>query len=160
MKFKRKIKIELLEEHEVVNFYSLLFDNEELTEFEKFIIENKLKYPVDDAIILKRISKIGESGAFERYFRYAGKKNDRTVALPSHLDTSKLRVYCIRISEEIVILGSGGEKNTKTYNENQILNDIVNTLIKVDSAIKDKENCKKISIENNNLKGNLTIKIQ
>ncbi len=41
--------------------------------------------------------------------KYDGKR-DRVMALPSHLDTSNLRLYCLNISHKILILG-----NSHTY---------------------------------------------
>ena len=38
---------------------------------------------------------------------------DNVSAIP--IEGGKLRLYCLRISEQIVILGNGGVKNTQTY---------------------------------------------
>jgi hypothetical protein len=80
------------------------------------------EYEADDSVyindivtIYSRIEKIGENGALERYFRYAGKVRDNVSELPSNEDTAALRLYCIRLSENIVIIGNGGPKNTETY---------------------------------------------
>ena len=40
---------------------------------------------------------------------------DHVQALP--LMSGKLRLYCLRISDQIVILGNGGVKTTRTYEE-------------------------------------------
>ena len=40
---------------------------------------------------------------------------DSVQALP--LMSGKLRLYCLRISDHIVILGNGGVKTTRTYEE-------------------------------------------
>jgi hypothetical protein len=65
--------------------------------------------------ILNVLRKILENGALERYFRYEGKMNDRTVALP--VLRSKLRLYCLRLSDSVLVVGNGGEKNTQTYED-------------------------------------------
>lgn len=33
------------------------------------------------------------------------------------IESGKLRLYCLRFSDQIVILGNGGVKNTRTYEE-------------------------------------------
>ena len=159
MKLERKFKIELLEEHNQVNYYSIKFEGETLSEFEKFLSKNKTKHFEDLSIIITRLEKIGENGAEERYFRYAGTKKDRTSELPSHLDTSKLRLYCIRLSEQIVLLGYGGLKKTRTYNEDPLLNKCVETLQKIDSVIKQKEGTREIIRNGKILLGKLSLSI-
>lgn len=52
-------------------------------------------------------------GALERFFRPEGGINDSVQALP--IESGKLRLYCLRLSDQIVILGNGGVKNTRTY---------------------------------------------
>ena len=41
--------------------------------------------------------------------------NDHVSALA--IDSRKLRLYCLRISDQILILGNGGVKTTRTYEE-------------------------------------------
>lgn len=159
MKSKKKFKIVLLEEHEKVNFYSIQFNGEKLSEFEKFLLENKTKNPNDITKIIYRISKIGENGAYERHFRYAGKTNERIFELPASVDKTNLRLYCLIINENIVILGNGGEKTTRTYNEDEFLNNCVAILNKIDAVIKLKEKNKQIVIEGNILNGILSLYI-
>ena len=74
------------------------------------------------------IGKIADYGAFERFFRPEGKMNDRVCALP--VLRSKLRLYCLRLSDSILILGNGGVKKTKTYNEDDALKGYVITFQK------------------------------
>lgn len=87
----------------------------------------------DYQIILLALDKIMKQGALERYFRPEGKINDSVCALP--IDSGKLRLYCLRISEKILIIGNGGVKDTKTYNENNELNGYVIDLQKFDLLI-------------------------
>ena len=44
---------------------------------------------------------------------------DSVAAIP--IEGGKLRLYCLRISEQIVILGNGGVKTAKTYEEDSKL---------------------------------------
>ena len=68
---KQKYKIELVEEYENVNFYSIHLDGEELTEMEAFFEKFPVGCEYDDEIdvIISWIDKIAEKGALERYFR-------------------------------------------------------------------------------------------
>ena len=85
--------------------------------------------------LLNVLGKISDFGAFERYFRPEGKMSDRVCALP--VLKSKLRLYCLRLSDKILILGNGGVKNTCTYNENDELKGYVLTLQKFDKLLKE-----------------------
>ncbi len=130
----RTISIELFEEHDYVNFYTLCFDGEE-SEIDKFFdrFPEGCEYDDDIDIIIKWIDKIGENGALSRYFRPESKQHDDIYAIP--IETSNLRVYVIRISDDIVILGNGGIKTTPTYNEDPQLNAIVELLQKINKYL-------------------------
>lgn len=156
---RKKIFIELLEEYEKVNIYSIRIDGESQTEYEKFIVQHKDRYKRDLGILAYRIQKITEDGVFERHFRYEGKFNDRVSAIPSHLDMSKLRVYCICVNERILILGNGGLKKTRTYNLNTVLNNFVDMMQKIDKQIKLKEASGTIKIIDKCICGELYIEI-
>ena len=60
--------------------------------------------------------------------------NDRVCALP--VDSGKLRLYCLRITDKILIIGNGGLKTTQTYEESEELLGYVMDLQKFDSLIK------------------------
>lgn len=50
-----------------------------------------------------------ENGAaLERYFRYEGKMSDNVVALPTF--RTSLRLYCLRMSDSVLIVGNGGRE--------------------------------------------------
>lgn len=59
--------------------------------------------------------------------------SDRVCALP--VLKSRLRLYCLRLSDKILILGNGGVKNTRTYNEDDTLKGYVITLQNFDKLI-------------------------
>ena len=81
----------------------------------------------------------------ERYFRPEGNLNDRIHALPLYTIprpkqcNGTLRLYCIRISDQLLILGGGGEKTTQTYDQDAILYDKVQTLQSIDNALRELE---------------------
>ena len=98
------MELVLLEQSDKVSIYSVQKDGAEYSEFEKFLLSHRDDYSSDIARIMYRLDKIKEDGCFDRHFRYAGKYRDRTFELPSKLDTITLRVFCIVLSEHIVIL--------------------------------------------------------
>ena len=119
--------------------YSIQFLTEDEAEYERFY--NRFK---EDAVfnedlvrITDLIDRIANFGAFERLFRPEGKMSDRVVALP--VIKSKLRLYCLRLSDSILILGNGGVKNTRTYDENDELRGYIVTLQNFDKLIKQGE---------------------
>lgn len=153
---KSKIRIELFEEHESVNFYTIRFQDEE-TEVDKFLDQfpEGCEYDNDIDILIKWMEQIGRRGALERYFRPEGRRNDGVCAVP--IETSSLRLYVIRLTEQIVVLGNGGIKTTATYNEDPILNKQVMLLQEVDSYIRTRVKKGQLIIYQKNLFGNLTM---
>lgn len=158
---KYKIHIELLEEYEKVNIYSFTIDKNKYTDYELFLKNyfSVAKYKRDFAVIQARIDKITEDGVFQRHFRYAGRCKDNAMELPSHIDKGKLRVYCLCISEKILILGNGGVKTTPTYNEDPVLNHHVEIIRAIDAKMKKLLKSKEMKIENKTISGKLTFDI-
>jgi hypothetical protein len=157
VKIRRRYTIELYEETDSVNFYTIRFDGEEATEFDKFISEfmEKKGFEKDLQIITKWIDNIGQRGALERYLRPESKMSDDVSAIP--IEVSKLRLYCLRISDNILILGNGGHKpkNQKTYNTDPHLNNCVETLANLDKQIKARKNQNRIIILGKTISGDL-----
>lgn len=153
----QKIIIELFEEHSQVNFYSIRYLENELSEtdyfFDKALANKDLEEDIN--ILSKLIDKIGENGAEPRYFRHASNQRDRVAALPEYLSSSDLRLYAIRISKEIVILGNGGLKTTRTYNEDPFLNNCVEVLKLIDHFLKSRVKKGNTTIFRKQLMGNL-----
>ena len=152
----------MFEEHSKVIFYSIKYSKKELSEtesfFDKVLGDEDLAEDVE--IISKVIDKIGENGAELRHFRRAGKSHDKVGALPEYLSGSNLRLYAIRLNKEIVILGNGGLKTTKTYNEDPFLNECVNTLRTIDQFIASRLKSGQTIIFKKQLMGNLKFYIK
>lgn len=156
---ERDLFIELLEDGEKVSLYSPHFDGEEYTEFEKFLLEYKDKYPDDVRQLVYRLDIIKRDGAEDRHFRYEGMRRDRVMALPSHLETTSLRLYLLNIKAKILILGNGGLKSTATYQQDAHLHKCVQTLQKIDIQTKQMEKQKVITVKGTKLFGTLTFTI-
>lgn len=121
--------LELIEEHDAVNYYSVHLDEEELSELERFFEKFPEGGTYDDEIdiIIAWLDRIGEKGALERYFRNEGRYGDGVSAIP--IETANLRLYCIRLSDRILVFGNGGVKDSKTWEESETLSEYVETLI-------------------------------
>lgn len=131
-----EVELYLIKDGENCTIYTLQFLQDSDSEFEKFIskfIDNS-EYSEDYKRIAAFISRIARSGASERYFRPEGKMNDSVVALP--VIASKLRLYCLRLSDKILILGNGGAKKTRTYEDDSALKGHVMTLQKFEKLLK------------------------
>ena len=94
---------------------------------------------------------VQELGFLERLFRPEGKMGDRVAAIP--VTSNKLRLYCLRLSDGVLIVGNGGHKNTRTYNESDELSGYVLTLQKLDTLLKAAERKGTISIEKTTITG-------
>lgn len=125
----QRYSIELIEEHDAVNFYSIQMDDEALSELERFFEKFPQGCPFDDDVdtIIAWLDKIGETGALERYFRYEGRYGDGVSAIP--IETSNLRLYCIRLSDRILIFGNGGVKDCSTWQDSEALTEYVEMLV-------------------------------
>ena len=129
--------------------FSICFDGSEESEFEKFLNEFKdnATYNKDFNVILLALSKIIDKGALERFFRNEGRMNDNVKALA--IDSRKLRLYCLRISDQILILGNGGVKVTRTYQEDSKLSGYVMDLQSFDKVLLKAQKSGKVTIEKN-----------
>ena len=141
--------LKTIEQNDNVGMFSICFDGSEVSEFEKFLNEFKdnATYNKDFNVILLALSKIIDKGALERFFRNEGRMNDNVKALA--IDSRKLRLYCLRISDQILILGNGGVKTTRTYQEDSRLSGYVMDLQTFDKVLLKAQKSGKVTIEKN-----------
>ena len=146
---KKIATLKTLEQSDNVSLYSICFEGNEVSEFEDFVLKFKQDASLnkDYKTILLAIEKIVAVGALEHFFRTEGKLNDRVAALS--IDSRKLRLYCLRISDQILIAGNGGIKDTKTYQESSELNGYVMDLQKFDKLLMEAQKKGSITIERN-----------
>lgn len=139
--------------------YTIQFLSESDSEFERFYARFKddAEYNPDLMRIVALINKIADMGALERYFRPEGKLKDGVCALP--VLQSKLRLYCLRLSDKILVLGNGGVKKTRTYNEDDTLKGYVLTLQNFEKLIREGEKDGTISITANTIETDKTFDI-
>ena len=139
--------------------YTIQFLSESDSEFERFYARFKddAEYNPDLMRIVALINKIADMGVLERYFRPEGKLKDGVCALP--VLQSKLRLYCLRLSDKILVLGNGGVKKTRTYNEDDTLKGYVLTLQNFEKLIREGEKDGTISITANTIETDKTFDI-
>lgn len=147
------VALEFVDGSEKASLYTINFIGDSETEFGKFISKYKsdAKLSRDYQLIVAALVKILDNGALERYFRPEGKMSDGVCALP--IDCGKLRLYCLRLTDKILILGNGGKKSTRTYNEDLELSGYVLTLQKFEALIKLGLKNKTITIEETLING-------
>lgn len=156
---KRKLYVEIFEEHPAVTIYTIKYEGEK-SETDKFFerFDNKPEYEKDVDIIIRWIDKICNNGALVRYFRPEGKYKDKLVALP--VETSALRLYGLRISDSILILGNGGVKKTQAYNEDIELSSYAEDLTEVGAHIINRIKKEKLHTHNNKFYGSLVFIVE
>ncbi|MEW4923422.1 hypothetical protein [Algibacter sp. 2305UL17-15] len=104
-----------------VRYYTLKFKDENKTELEKFYNKYQKEYSKSVFYIKMWIAEIGEKyGVQDRFFRPEDNakalppptKELRCLDLEFEKDNLNLRLYCILLSPEIVILVNGGIKES------------------------------------------------
>ena len=149
-----KATIQSVTQTETAGLFTICFEGDSYTEFQKFIIKGNESVTIKPDLqkILTALQRMMNAvGFLERYFRPEGKMRDRVAALP--IETSKLRLYCLRLSDSVLIVGNGGQKTSKTYNEDSELNGYVVNLQKLDDILREAEKKGSIRIEETTIEG-------
>ena len=139
---RQEYSIELIEEYEKVNFYSIRMKGAELTELEAFFEKFPEGSGYDDEIdvIISWLDQIAERGALERYFRPEGRYGDGVGVIPIDVG-NKIRLYCLRLSDKVLVFGNGGVKDARSWQGSETLAPYVKMLIDtsrfISSRIKD-----------------------
>ncbi|TCD46893.1 hypothetical protein [Chlorobium sp. N1] len=102
------------------SLYSVHVSGQEKTEFERF-------------------------GFKEQFFKKEGSIRDSVEAL--HYGNGKLRLYCLRWSSVLLIVGYGGVKTTRTYQEDPVLHEAVAFLQEVDAWVAARQKTGEIHID-------------
>ena len=149
-----RIQIEEVQKTDIAGLFTICFEGDDATEFQKFIEKFKedASRKEELSVILTAINRmLTASGFLERYFRPEGKFGDHVVALP--IERTKMRLYCLRMSDSVLIVGNGGIKNTKTYEEDESLNGYVITLQKLDKLLDHAIKSGRVRIEETTISG-------
>ncbi|MDD7455019.1 MAG: hypothetical protein PUK70_02025 [Bacteroidales bacterium] len=136
-------EIELVIETDKISIFSPKYDGEKMTEFEKFMANfGKLKQPQlkkdFDAIIAIVAKMSRDCGTRENLFRPEGRKIKAVPLCVEQRRNKKVgtvRLYCIRISGKILIIGNGGVKRVAKFEDDQVLSEIVKQLRNIEHSI-------------------------
>lgn len=127
------------------DIFSIVLEHGKESEFQKFLIMFKdtgdqyIKEDFDR--ILAAIEIISQNGALESYFRNEGRMTDRICAIPLLVKSrdkarhGTLRLYCIRISDSLLIIGGGGIKTTEKYEDDYVLLSKIQDLQSIDHSL-------------------------
>jgi hypothetical protein len=147
--------LEIFESYPIVTYYTVRWEDDEFSETDKFIekiLHRQTDYKTELQEILTLIEVIGEErGAKDIYFT---RHEDLATALPPSSSLfvrgieipfyeNRLRLYCIKINDNIVILFNGGIKTSqKVQNSPDLMMKFRDAQIfakRIWQAIKDKE---------------------
>lgn len=131
-----KAMIHSVSQTEKAGLFTIIFEGESNTEFVKFVekFKDDAERKDDLTFILNQIQEMmNKNGFLERRFRPEGKINDNVMALPIYRNS--LRLYCLRLSDSVLIVGNGGVKHTQKVSEDEILNGYVISLQKLDALL-------------------------
>lgn len=145
--------IELVSKGEKATLYTIRIGNDTNTEFHKFANNSEVKKNEHYGFLLQRLTDVRERHGFKEYwFKY------EIEPVYAFFWGPKLRLYCIKWSPVILILGNGGIKNTRTYQQDSHLNDCVEKLIYIYNRLENRERKGEITTNYALLEGDLNFK--
>lgn len=130
------------------SIYTIQFEGETLTEFDKFLGDSRVKR---QAASLKRLaSKLDEMASeygfvSDLFKEEEGSRRDYVVALSE----GKIRLYCLLIQDTLIIVGNGGVKKTRTYQEDPHLNTSVEDMQRVNDQLMSRIYSGRIRVDRN-----------
>ncbi len=154
-----EVELLLVNSSDSCTMYTIQFLSDDKSEFEKFVskFRNDAVLNTDFQTIMRFIEQILTNGALERYFRPEGKMRDSVVALP--ILKSKLRLYCLRLNDKILVLGNGDVKNSQTYEEDATLQGYVMDLQKFENLLKQEMRSGNVEITEKEIKTHKTFEL-
>lgn len=122
------------------SIYSIITETGKLTFFDHFIAEHKGDFMQDLMNILGRLRSIGNTvGAIETFFKLdEGLEWDDLVCALYDTPGKHLRLYCVRLNDHIIILGNGGPKNVRAWQDDPKLTREVTEMMYHSKIIRDK----------------------
>jgi hypothetical protein len=154
-------KLKLLETYsgEMASLYTVMFElpgGEITSKLEQFIGKYRDTHPVQLMDIARRLKSLGnKTGCMENFFKLdEGLDPDDLVCALYDVPETNLRLYCIRISDQITILGDGGPKPKaiRAWQEDKNLEREVHEMMKVSGIIRNKINNGDLRISDDGLR--------
>ncbi|NTW51486.1 MAG: hypothetical protein HGB22_02685 [Chlorobiaceae bacterium] len=130
------------------SIYTIQLEEESQTEFDKFLMADDVNNQEAslNRIKSKLIEMSTEYGFAAHYFKESeGRKRDYVSALSD----GKLRLYCLRIDNTLLVVGNGGVKTTRTYQEAPHLNASVEDLQRVHDLLMKRIYSGRIHVDHN-----------
>ena len=138
-------KLRLLETYsgEMASLYTVMVDapgGAITTKLDQFFEKYQHTYLTDLMGIVRRLKSLGNTtGCTENFFKLdEGLDPDDLVCALYDVPEINLRLYCIRLSDQITILGDGGPKTTRTWQEDKNLEREVHAMMDVSRIIRAK----------------------
>lgn len=139
------------------SIYTIQFEGEPQTEFDKFLGDEKVK---KEQVSLERlVAKLNEMSSdygfcASCFNEEEGKKRDYVVALRD----GKIRLYCLLIRDTLIVVGNGGVKKTRTYQEDPHLKASVEDMQSVHDQLMNRIYSGRILVDHNTgvLRGSLS----
>jgi hypothetical protein len=120
--------------------YSIMTDEKKGVFLDHFIEEYKSDHTQDLLNIIGRLKSIGNTaGALAIYFKQdEGLEWDDLVCALYDIPDKHLRLYCIRLNENIIVVGNGGPKNVRAWQEDAKLSKEVKEMMHYSKIIRTK----------------------
>jgi len=128
------------------SLYTIQYEGESRTEFDKFLENEGV---VQEQSSLSRLAAkldemVHEYGFVREFFKEKeGRRWDYVVVLSE----GKLRLYCLRVENFLLIVGNGGVKRTRTYQQDAHLNASVEELQRVHKLLMNRIYAGRILVE-------------
>lgn len=135
MKFKL-VKLPLLSGKKA-SLYSIVMEDDKDTLFDQFIRSNINEHQKEIEQIFASLDAMGKRvGVQDIYFRKKkeGKAGDGVEAIYDY-PTAKLRLYCIRYGNLTLILGDGGEKNVRAWQDDPQLSKSAREMMEISKIL-------------------------
>jgi hypothetical protein len=110
------------------------------TKLDQFYETYREDYTTELMEIVRRLKSLGNiTGCTENFFKLdEGLDPDDLVCALYDLPEINLRLYCIRLNDHITILGSGGPKTTRTWQQDKNLEREVHAMMDVSRIVRTK----------------------
>ena len=107
---------------------------------DNFISNYRLEYLQEVLDIGRRLKSIGNvTGCTVNFFKEdEGLEVDDMVCALYDVPAKFLRLYCIRLNDKIVIVGNGGPKKTRTWQEDRVLSKETTAMMHASKIIRTK----------------------
>jgi len=130
----------------MASVYTVVLAGDSTSMLDEFLETYAYEYQDEVNNILMRLHAIGHKvGARLQYFKEnEGRYGDLVCALYDEPE-KQLRLYCIRIGSDFIIVGGGGPKQTRTWQEDANLSFHVKAMMEVSAGLTDRLRSKEMA---------------